>query len=132
MRWKRTWMAWLLCIGAIGSGGIAHYLAAQDAAQPTPRPTRLGRFEFEVVECFDAKYQGDTPGYIGRHGELGDLRPAAGLGDPIFRGDEKIGSVTRLTWSRAQGSLEIEFDPATGARIHVGDVVWLKLGGKGE
>jgi hypothetical protein len=131
MKWRRIWITLLLCGVAIGSSGIAHYLTAQDAAPATPRSARQGRFEFEVVECFDAKYQGDTPGYIGRHGELGDFRPTAGLGDPIFRGEEKVGSVTRLTWSRAHGSLEIEFDPVDGVRTNVGDVVWLKLGGDG-
>lgn len=131
MQGKQTWPILLLCSGALVSSAVVHYLTAQAAAQGQARPIRQGRFEFEVVECFDAKYQGDTPGYIGRHGELGEFRPAAGLGDPIFRGEEKIGSVTRLVWSRAHGSLEIEFDPTERARIQVGDVVWLNLGGGG-
>lgn len=87
------------------------------------------RFEFEVVESFDAKYQGDTPGHIGRHGGLGEIHPLVALGDPVFRGDEQVGIVTGLRWSRAQGALDVEFDPASKTRIAVGNVVWLKLGG---
>jgi hypothetical protein len=87
-----------------------------------------GRFEFEVIESYDAKYLGDTPGHVGRHGELGDFRPQAALGDPIYRNEEKVGKVSALKWSQGHGSLEIEFDPEPLTRISVGDVVWIKLG----
>ena len=33
------------------------------------------------------------------------------LGDPVFRGDVKVGVVNALTWERAKDGLEIEFDP---------------------
>lgn len=87
-----------------------------------------GHFEFEIVESYDAKYLGDTPGHIGRHGELGDFRPHAALGDPVYRGDEKVGHVTGLKWSKGAGSLEIEVNPEPFVHICVGDVMWLKLG----
>jgi len=96
-------------------------LAKGTAANP-------GRFEFEVIQSFNAKYEGDTPGHIGRSGGLADQRPRAALGDAVFRGEEKVGVVTGLTWNRAQGSLEVEFDPVTKERISVGDQVWLAVG----
>ena len=102
--------------------------------QQTPREKGRGlvanssRFEFEVIQSFNAKYEGDTPGHVGRSGGLAERRPGAALGDAVFRGEEKVGVVTGLTWNRAQGSLEVEFDPVTQARISVGDAVWLALG----
>jgi hypothetical protein len=89
---------------------------------------KSGRFEFEVIHSFNAKYEGDTPGHVGRSGGLGDQRPRTALGDAVYRGEEKVGVVTGLTWTRAQGSREVEFDPVTKARISVGDAVWLALG----
>jgi hypothetical protein len=121
----------LLIVGAMGLGIVHHFLAAQDVVRTPPPDKIAGRFQFEVVECFDARYLGDTPGYTGRHGELGDFRPTAALGDPVYRGNDKVGRVTRLAWSRPHGSLEIEFDPEPKVDVHVGDVVWLKLGGDG-
>jgi hypothetical protein len=101
---------------------------SQQPAKPQTSPQAIGKFEFEVIESFDAKYEGDTPGHIGRSGGLGDDRPQAALGDAVYRGEQKIGAVTALRWSRGQGSLEVEFDPQPKTRINVGDVVWLKLG----
>jgi hypothetical protein len=110
----------LLALAAVG--------AAQQAAPKPDKAAELGRFEFEVIESFNAKYEGDTPGHIGKSGGLADRRPHVALGDPVFRGEQKVGVVTGLGWSRAQGSLQVEFDPLDGARITVGDQVWLTLG----
>jgi hypothetical protein len=85
------------------------------------------RFKFEVIQSFDAKYEGDTPGHVGKSGGLGERRPRVALGDPVFRGEEQVGTVTGLTWSRPFGSLEVEFDPVEKVRISVGDEVWLNL-----
>jgi hypothetical protein len=111
-------------VAAVAWGGFATVRSQQ---VPSPQLPSGGRFEFEVIESFDAKYEGDTPGHIGRHGELGDRRPQAALGDAVYRGDKKIGTVTSLRWSRGHGSLEVEFDPEPKTRIEVGDVVWMKL-----
>jgi len=51
------------------------------------------------------------------------------LSDPIYRGDELIGRVTGLTWSRTHGALDIEFDPVDHAHVCVGDKVWMALDG---
>ena len=80
-----------------------------------------------MIQSFDAKYEGDTPGHIGKSGGLGERRPRVALGDPVFRGEERVGTVTGLTWSRPFGSLEVEFDPVEKVRISVGDDVWLDL-----
>ncbi|MCE9603699.1 MAG: hypothetical protein K8U03_02225 [Planctomycetia bacterium] len=125
--WSLVFVATGLVAAAIG--GFASVLAQQVTKAPAA-PAVKGRFEFEIVESFDSKYLGDTPGHIGRHGELGDFRPQAALGDPVFRGEEKIGTVSNLVWSRGHGSLEIEFDPEPHVRIAVGELVWLKLGEK--
>ena len=117
---------------------LAFWQLARSADPPTSQP---GRFAFQVVESFDAKYLGDTPGHIGRGGGLGEGKPDVALGDTIYRGDEKIGTVSSLTWDRSKGSLEVEFDPvpmrvdAGGRnigplRIAVGDEVWMPLGGR--
>lgn len=85
------------------------------------------RFEFEIVESFDAKYLGDTPGHIGHAGGLGTTRPHVSLGDPIYRGQEVVGKVTTATWSHVKGSLTIEFDPVPLVRIAVGEIVAVDL-----
>ena len=90
------------------------------------------RFEFDVVESFDARYEGDTPGHMGRSGGLGEIHPQVALGDTVYRGDEAVGVVTGLKWSRVQGSLDVEFDPTSKVRIAVGEIVWLKIGGSGK
>lgn len=109
----------------------APYLPARQPAggDATSNSAQNDRFEFEVVESFDAQYLGDTPGHRGRNGGLNNRRPRLALGDAVYRGDEKIGNLTRVTWDRARGSLELEFDPAPLARINVGDVVWVALDG---
>jgi len=122
---RSRWSLVLLGVAAIG--GFAT-LRAQQVDQVKALPKADGKFEFEIIESFDSKYAGDTPGHIGKHGELGDFRPSAALGDSVYRGDQKIGTVTNLLWSRGHGSLEIEFDPEPDVRIAVGDVAWLKMG----
>lgn len=122
----RAWWS-LVLIGLAAVGGYAT-VVAQQVDQVKPAPAADGKFEFEVIESFDSKYAGDTPGHIGKHGELGDFRPSAALGDPVYRGEQKIGTVTNLLWSRGHGSLEIEFDPEPNVRIAVGDLCWLKMG----
>ena len=129
-------MVYRISIGAIVVVVLALstnlFLAAQ---QPGPAKLKAqpkaasDRFEFDVVQSFNAKYEGDTAGHVGRNGGLGERRPQVALGDPVFRGDEQIGQITELGWSRVHGSLEVEFDPAPGARICVGDQVWLYLAG---
>jgi hypothetical protein len=96
-------------------------------AKPAADPNR---FEFEVVQSFDAKYEGDTSGHVGKNGGLENRRPQVALGDAVYRGQDKIGVVTGLGWSRTHGSLEVEFDPIGEVRICVGDVVWLALNGR--
>ena len=87
-------------------------------------------FSFEVIECFNAKYEGDTPGHIGRGGGL-SLRPHVALGDPVYHkiGDmnKAVGSVTGVVWERLRSSLTIEFRPHQDHRIAVGDEVWVDL-----
>lgn len=101
---------------------------AQPGKLPEARPAKPGtRHTFEVVESFDAKYEGDTPGHIGRAGGLDEIRPNVALGDPVFHNDKKAGTITNVVWSRAQGSLAIEFDPEPNQRIAVGDIMTLDL-----
>ena len=95
---------------------------APAAAQGNP-----GRFEFLVVESFDARYLGDTPGHLGR-ASLGKNLPRAALGDPVYRGTTKVGTITHLNWNEANESLEVEFDPESKERIVIGEAVWVALG----
>jgi hypothetical protein len=105
---------------------LAGYLA-WDWASPAQGPAaNAGRFEFLVVESFDAKYQGDTPGHIGR-ASLGRNSPKVALDDPVFRDTTRVGKVTRLIWNEARESLDVEFDPENGQRIAIGDAVWVAL-----
>lgn len=112
--------------------GLVLWNLPQASRSQAPATQPPGRFEFDVVESFDARYDGDTPGHMGRRGGLGDIHPEVALGDPVFHGEEKVGVVTGLRWSRAQGALDVEFDPTAKTRIAVGDVVWLKLGEPSE
>lgn len=89
------------------------------------------KFWFEVVESFNAKYQGDTPGHIGRGGGI-TLHPHVALGDPVHHhrlgeGDHEIGIVTGVVWDRLKGSITVEFSPKENHRIAVGDQVWVDL-----
>ena len=95
------------------------------------KPAAKGaRFTFEVIESFNAKYEGDTPGHIGKHGGLESIRPHVSLGDPVFQGETRVGTITGITWDRVRGSLTVEFDPEPMQRIAVGDTVWLALDGE--
>lgn len=127
---KRRYFISAMAIAAALTGLIT---LRSNAQVPTAeRPSPPGVFAFVVVESFDAKYEGDTPGHLGRHGGLGEQVPRLALGDPVFRGEGDaaavVGRVTNLKWSRGQGSLDIEFDPTDKTRIEIGDNVWLKLG----
>lgn len=108
--------------------------AADDAEDPAApqrqHPLHGTHFWFEVIESFNAKYEGDTPGHIGRGGGI-TLHPHVALGDAVYHriGDEDkaIGVVTGATWDRLKGSLMIEFRPREDHRIAVGDEVWVDL-----
>lgn len=107
---------------------------ANDIADPRApareHPAHGTRFWLEVVESFNAKYQGDTAGHIGRGGGL-SLHPHVALGDPVYHRigdrDEPVGSVTGVVWDRLRGSLTVEFRPNEDHRIAVGDEVWVDI-----
>lgn len=111
----------LFCVSA----GFALPTAFQD---PKADEKSDPKFEFEVLESFDAQYLGDLPGHVGRDG-LNGRRPNIALGDPVFRGNDQIGTVTELKWNRVNDSLEVEFDPLPNYRIFVGESVWVHLDG---
>lgn len=92
----------------------------------TPPPPGSPRFEFLVVESFDARYLGDTPGHLGR-GASGRVAPHVALGDLVFRGTARAGTVTSLVWNEARESLEVEFSPEPYLRISIGDPVWVAI-----
>ncbi len=130
-------MNWTRKTIAVAGGIAAAYLSWQltTAAQPTaaggPRPPNVtrSRFEFEVVESFDGKYLGDTPGHLGRNGGLEGIRPNVALGDPVYHEEQKVGTITSIIWSRAKGSLDVEFDPEPLHRISIGEIVWIAIDG---
>jgi len=130
-RWKGTALVGVLVFAAPLIGQLA-----TKAQQPRPIPDL---FAFQVVECFDARYLGDSPGHLGR-GSLAGARLDVALGDPVYRGDLRVGKITGLTWDRVKENLEVEFDPepfefdAHGrpvrpVRIGVGQDVWIPMGG---
>lgn len=121
-------------IAAAGVAGLLLFagwqaIRAQQPAETKPLPAKSdpNRFDFEVIESFDEKYEGDTPGYIGKYGGLEQKRPRVALHDPVYMGEEKVGSVTGVRWSRAFNSLEVEFTAEKDAEICVGDEVWLAM-----
>jgi hypothetical protein len=123
---------WAFLAGVVASIGVAGHFVASTAAQTPVRAVARfmdGRFEMQVVESYDAQYEGDEPGHICRFGGLNDMIPKAALGDSIYCGDQKVGVVSGLKWSQAHGSLEIDFDPLPNVRIAIGETVWVKLGG---
>ncbi len=91
------------------------------------------QFEFEVVESFNAKYLGDTPGHTGRGGNL-SKRPSIALGDSVYRGKTKtkVGTISGIEWDRARESLTVEFDPEPFVRVALGDVCWIHLNGENQ
>lgn len=123
---RRLWSLWAGLLGAalLGVGYWAGNWPGLRSEAQEETPLRLS---FEVIESFDAKYLGDTPGHVGRVGGLGMRRPKVALGDPVYRGEEIVGTVTGLLWNRSNGSLDIEFDPAPLKTIVLGDTVWVAL-----
>lgn len=122
----------LACVAA--GAALAWQVSAAGLAQaPAGAATREAsadaKFEFEVIESIDAEYLGDTPGHHGRSGGLGTRRPQVALGDPVFRGEEQVGTLTQIVWDRTRGSLDLEFDPSPLKRVCVGDVVWVAIDG---
>jgi hypothetical protein len=98
----------------------------KSAAEKTTKVTG-NHLQFEVVQSFDGKYLGDTPGHMGRTGGLTGPRPRIALGDKVYRDGEVVGVVTNLELNRGNNSLDIEFNPVDRARICVGDTVWLQF-----
>jgi hypothetical protein len=127
---------------AFVAGGLSLLALAAWQLAPTlgqPPETAKMRFDFAVVESFDAKYLGDSPGHLGR-GRIGEGQPDVALGDPVYRGDRLIGKVTGVAWDRSKENMEIEFDPepfeldhhgrpAALNRVAVGERLWIPMGG---
>lgn len=124
LSWRKVFVV-LCLLGAI----TPLWLSGQQLTPPSASGDGK-RLMFDVVQSFDAKYEGDTPGHLGRAGGLQTMRPNVALGDPIYRGDQQVGKVTWLTWNRINGGLDIEFDPEGQTRIAVGDEVWMALDGR--
>jgi hypothetical protein len=129
MRQQAKWLSSIAIGLAIFTGWQMMGSAQQQATEKRNTTADSNRLQFEVVQSFDAKYEGDTPGHVGRAGGLQNRRLRAALGDAIYRGDQKVGTVTGLTWNRTNGSLDIEFDPVADTRVSVGDEVWMLLDG---
>ena len=125
--WLTATVVGLLIATAAPAARVAR--AAEGESSLPPAPPGMA-FRFEVIESHDAEYLGDTPAHLGKNGGL-TVRPQVALGDPVFRktatGRNRIGHITRVTWSRVGGSLEVEFDPEPLQRIAVGDEVWIDL-----
>lgn len=95
-------------------------------AEPAAKNADPAHLEFEIVESNDAQYLGDTPAHTGRRGGL-TFQPHIALGDPVFRGETKIGRVSGVIWDRARGGLTVEINPHPLLRIAVGDVAWVDV-----
>lgn len=123
---------WALLLGV--ATAVLVPLMADDPVVPRPPSTAQvtsgHQFRFEVVESFDARYAGDTPGHIGRGGGISG-HPHVALGDEVYRvgpgSDRAIGVVTGVKWDRLKESLTVEFHPRGDDRIAVGDEVWLDV-----
>lgn len=126
----------LAATGVLAAGAVmlGWQCVADDGNDPQApvreHPAPGTRFWFEVIQSFNAKYEGDTAGHVGRGGGL-TLHPHVALGDLVYHTvgdvDRSIGSVTGLTWERLRGSLTVEFRPHAEHRIAVGDAVWIDL-----
>lgn len=130
---RRAWTIASLAVATIGLL-LTGQFSASHGQQPARDATRLdsdnpARFEFDIVESFDAQYLGDTPGHHGRSGGLDKRRPRLALGDPVYRGNERVGNLTQIRWDRGGASLDLEFDPVPQMRVNVGDTVWVALDG---
>src|SRR5215217_4683723 len=99
----------LAAVGSVTLLGLVSWgLTPSRAQQPKPAASR---HEVTVVESFDAKYLGDTPGHVAR-GRIGnEQRPNVALGDPVYHGERLVGKITGVTWDRSKESLEVEIDP---------------------
>lgn len=117
----------LVVVAAVGRWPTAAQTTGPAASRNLT--VNASKFEFEIVESFDAKYLGDTPAHLGKNGGLEGLRPRVALGDPVFRDKLRIGHVTGIVWDRTKGALSVEFDPEPFQRVAVGDVVWVALDG---
>jgi len=121
----------LLLATVLSGMAVVGWQVLSSGQQPPPGKSETssttGRLEFDVVESYDAKYLGDTPGHLGRGSALGQSRLQAALFDPVYRGDQLVGRITYLKWNRPNGSLDVEFDPVDRARVFVGDRVWISL-----
>jgi hypothetical protein len=127
MKWNRNWAIATIALLSLLIAWQTGSRAQTGDARPAISIAKPGtRFEFEVIESFNAKYLGDTPGHLGRAGGL-ESRPRVALGDPVYREETQIGTITAVVWSRVQGSMAIEFDPVPLTRICVGDRIWLDL-----
>jgi len=113
-----------LTAAAVGLAGAGWALTGR--AQLT---ANRSRFEFLIVENYDAQYLGDTPGHLGKAGGLGHTAPNIALSDPVYQDKVLVGKVTRLVWDEAKESLQVEFDPDPGRRIAIGAAVYIPLGG---
>jgi hypothetical protein len=122
MGWNRKVFA---LTSAVALGGLAWQLSTSAQQAPADR----SRFEFLIVQSFDAQYLGDTPGHLGRGGGLGKTIPNVALGDPVYHEDTRIGRISQVTWDRTKESLEVEIDPEPFIRISVGETVWISLTG---
>jgi hypothetical protein len=127
MQRVKKWLGFAVVGFAAAAGWQLWSSAQQPATAKSGDAAAMSRLEFEVVQSFDAKYLGDTPGHMGRAGRLENRRLQIALRDSIYRGDERVGIVTGLQWNRTNSSLDIEFDPVDHARVCVGDTVWLGL-----
>jgi hypothetical protein len=126
----QRWIYLVITVSGIGLWGVWLSQSLVHGQPPAKGRNQDGiRLTFEVVQSFDARYAGDTPGHMGRAGGLDNRQLKIALGDPVYRGQEKVGSVTELKWNRPNGSLDIEFDPQENVRVNVGDEVWMDVDG---
>jgi len=136
MRYWKTTLSAIAAAGVLATSAVLLEMRTVADGIQGPRepvhehPAPGTPFWFEVIESFNAKYQGDTAGHIGRGGGL-SLQPHVALGDSVHHRiddvDTVVGSVTGLKWERLRGSLEVEFRSHEGHRIAVGDEVWVDL-----
>lgn len=104
------------------------FVAAQSPAEPL-RPTAAtprDQSRLEVIEIFDAKYAGDTPGCVAVQKVTSP--PRISLGDAVHRDGVTVGHLTAAAWNDETHVLRIEFDPSTGARTRISDVITLPTG----
>lgn len=94
---------------------------------PAPQAAELTRLEFDVVEASNDKYRGSTAALSEPDLARWTTSPGIAPGDPVFRGDRKVGTVISVILSRQQGNLTVELVPELQTRVAVGDAVWVNL-----